>query len=101
MDDAAGATNPGFTAGTCPTSSTGEEYGWAFVAPGAGMVIESLRVEFASAGAVMFFVPGSTRAQAYVFTPGPDEIVARHRDGHRPEPRPGVGDPRVRVLARR
>jgi hypothetical protein len=74
--NAIGATNPGFTAGTCPNSSTGEEYGWAFVAPGAGMVIESMRVEFASAGAVTFFVPGSTPAQAYMFTPGPDEIVS-------------------------
>lgn len=74
--NAIGATNPGFTAGTCPNSSTGEEYGWAFVAPGAGMVIESLRVEFASAGAVTFFIPGSTPAQAFMFTPGPDEIVS-------------------------
>jgi LPXTG-motif cell wall-anchored protein len=75
VTNAVGATNPGFTAGTCPNSSTGETYGWAFVAPGAGMVIESLRVEFASAGTVTFFIPGSSGAQAYMFTPGPDEIV--------------------------
>lgn len=86
VTNAIGSTNPGFTAGTCPNSSTGEEYGWAFVAPGAGTVIESLRVEFASAGAVTFFVPGSTAAQAYMFTPGPDEIVRATATVSGPDP---------------
>jgi len=77
-----GATNPGFTAGVCPTPPAGKEgwWGWHFVMPNNNN-FTSLSVTFQNAGTFSadpfpgVFVAHPDNSHAYIWTPGPDVLL--------------------------
>lgn len=78
-----GATNPGFTIGSCPTPPQGQEgwYGWHFVMP-ANNNFTSLSVTFQNAGTFSanpfpgtVFIAHPDPSHAYIWTPGPDTLT--------------------------
>ncbi len=80
--DHVGATNPGFTQGTCPTPPPGKEgwWGWHFVMPNNNN-FTSLSVTFQNAGTFSadpfpgVFVAHPDNSHAYIWTPGPDTLL--------------------------
>ncbi|MCC7364585.1 MAG: hypothetical protein IT303_09445 [Dehalococcoidia bacterium] len=84
-----GATNPGFSHGTCPTPPAGKEgwWGWHFIATSNGN-FATLNVTFANAGNISGAVPTAGTivshpdlSHAYVWTPGPDQLTAASATG--------------------
>ena len=77
-----GATNPGFSTGSCPTPPAGQEgwYGWHFIMPGNENFL-SLSVTFQNAGTISadpfpgVFVAHPDNSHAYIWTPGPDTLL--------------------------
>ena len=79
-----GATNPGFSEGSCPTPPAGQEgwWGWHFIAPG-NSEFTSLTVEFQNAGTFTanpfpgtVFVADPDTSHAYIWTPTPDTLLS-------------------------
>jgi hypothetical protein len=72
-----GSKNPGFQKGECPTSpDKNKTYGWHFVLPGNTTTFKTIKITFANEGIVTDFVSFPTGKQAYVWTSGPDKLVA-------------------------
>ncbi|CAF4498720.1 unnamed protein product, partial [Rotaria socialis] len=69
-----GSINPGFTAGTCPTSPDGYQYGWHFKFRGTQTSFISISCSFEKAGKITKMVQVPNNQHAYVFTPGPDKL---------------------------
>lgn len=72
-----GSKNPGFTEGECPTPPDDDKtYGWHFVLPGNTTTFKTIKITFANEGVVTDFVSFPTGKHAYVWTSGPDKLVA-------------------------
>lgn len=79
-----GATNPGFSTGSCPTPPAGQEgwWSWHFIVPG-DENFTSLSVTFEDAGTFStnsfpggVFVASPDNSHAYIWTPTPDRLLA-------------------------
>jgi len=93
-----GATNPGFTEGSCPTPPEGQEtwYGWHFIMP-ANEDFTSLSVTFASAGTFSadpfpggVFVADPDNSHAYIWTPTPDTLLGGSATSETKDGEPGT-----------
>ena len=75
-----GATNPGFSEGSCPTPPQAGWWGWHFVMP-SNNNFTSLTVTFQNAGTFSadpfpgVFVAHPDNSHAYIWTPGPDTLL--------------------------
>jgi hypothetical protein len=69
-----GATNPGFTPGSCPSGGA-NTWGWHFVLPDNTSGFTSIEVTFAKAGTVTTFVSHPSGKHAYVFTATADTLL--------------------------
>ena len=69
-----GATNPGFSTGTCPSSASGS-WGWHFVLPEDDTTFVSIRVTFLHEGVVTSFISHPTGKHAYVYTHQADTLL--------------------------
>ena len=67
-----GSTNPGFSEGDCPS----EGWGWHFVLPGNSSDFVFVKATFQNEGVVTSFVSAPTGKHAYVYTSGPDTLLA-------------------------
>lgn len=74
-DDHIGATNPGFSKGSCPSSSYGT-WGWHFVLPGNDTTFVSISVTFEHEGTVTSFISHPTGKHAYVYTHQADKLLS-------------------------
>jgi hypothetical protein len=72
--DHIGATNPGFTSGTCPSSANGT-WGWHFVLPGDDTSFVSISVTFEHEGTVTSFISHPSAKHAYVYTHQADKLL--------------------------
>jgi hypothetical protein len=73
--DHIGATNPGFSKGSCPSSSYGS-WGWHFVLPGNDTTFVSISVTFEHEGTVTSFISHPTGKHAYVYTHQADKLLS-------------------------
>ena len=67
-----GSTNPGFSEGECPS----EGWGWHFILPGNTSEFVFVKATFQNEGVVTAFVSAPTGKHAYVYTSGPDTLLA-------------------------
>jgi hypothetical protein len=69
-----GATNPGFSTGTCPSSASGS-WGWHFVLPDDDTTFVSISATFLHEGIVTSFISQPTGKHAYVYTHQADTLL--------------------------
>ncbi len=67
-----GATNPGFAPGTCPAAG----WGWHFVLRGTDTAFVTVAAQFATSGTITAFTAHPDAKHAYVYTAGPDTLLA-------------------------